>query len=106
MTFTATSQRPSAVGDLIEIDVTWTPPTGSDAVVTAAQMLTRSPSGTEAAVDGVALADNVWRFTADDRIDEAGTWAVRVNANAGMFDSYEVFLEIAPSMFDAPLPPP
>ena len=73
-------------------------------VVTAAQMLTRSPAGVVAMVDGVEVSPNVWRFTADDRIDEAGMWTVRVNANAGLVDSFEVPLIVNASAFAEPLP--
>ena len=98
--------QPTEIGDLIQLVVTYTPPahdpTGK---VTAAEMLVLSPSGVETTVTGVEESENVWLFIAADRIDEAGRWTVRVNANAGLIDSLELPLRIARSPFDEPLGP-
>lgn len=101
------SNKPTVVGDLIELVVTYTAPTGADpgTKVTAAQLLTRSPAGVVAIVDGVELSPNVIRYVAATRITEPGDWLVRVNANEGLIDSIEFTLTIRPSGFETPLPP-
>lgn len=97
--------QPTVVGDLIQLVVTYTPPAfDPTAKVTAASMLTRSPSGIETTVVGAEQTTNVWRFISATRITEPGTWTVRVNANAGLVDSIEFALPIATSAFTHPLP--
>lgn len=102
------SNKPTTIGDLIDVIVTYTAPTGAapGTKVTAAQLLIQDPAGQAAApVDGVELSANVWRFTAATRITTDGVWHIRVNANAGLIDSLEISLNILPSHFTAPLPP-
>jgi hypothetical protein len=99
------STKPTLIGDLIELIVTYTPPIGDPTgKVTAAAMLVRTPAGDETTVPGTELEDNVWRFVSADRITVAGDWFVRINANAGLIDSIEFRLPIRPSQFDDPLP--
>lgn len=100
------SSKPTVVGDLIDLVITYTAPVGAPpgTKVTAAQLLTRSPDGTETVANGVEISDNVWRFTAAERITAAGTWLVRINANEGLVDSLEFHLQIRPSEFAEPLP--
>lgn len=95
---------PAVVGDLIDLTVTYRPPTGSVASVSAAELITRSPAGVEVRTPGTQLSTNVWRFTSPTRINEAGLWVVRVNANAGLIDSLEFVLDIARSRYDVPVP--
>lgn len=97
--------QPNVVGDLIQLVVTYKPPPQDPtAKVTAASMMTLSPSGIETTTPGVEQTENVWRFIAPTRINEAGTWVIRVNANAGLIDSIEFALPIASSAFAQPLP--
>lgn len=101
------SNKPTVIGDLIDVIVTYTPPTGAvpGTKVIAAQMLVLDPAGQAAApVSGTELSANVWRFTAAARITTDGDWTVRINANAGLIDSIETHLQILPSRFTTPLP--
>lgn len=95
---------PSDVGDLIELTVQFVPPRGSTAVCTAAHMIVKSPSGVITDVAGEELSPNLWHFQAAARINEHGRWIVRINANAGIIDSIEFPLDIAPSHFSVPVP--
>lgn len=97
--------KPTVVGDLIELIVTYTPPADNPTgKVTEAVMLTKSPTGSETVTAGIELDDNIWRFIATTRITEPGDWFVRVNANVGLIDSIEFRLPIRPSEFTTPLP--
>lgn len=100
------NNQPEEIGDLIELVVTWQAPAGTNAVITAANMLTRDPAGAEVVVSGDELSENTWHFIAAGPINLSGLWAVRINATAGMIDSFEFSLDIARSRFQAPLAVP
>lgn len=96
--------QPTVIGDVIQLAVTYTPPSHAPlAKVTAAEMITRSPSGIETIVDGTEESTNVWLFVAPTRIHEHGVWTVRINANAGLIDSLEIPLHIARSNYVDPI---
>lgn len=98
--------KPTVVGDLAEFTVTFEPPASAPAAtVSAAQVIVKHPNGTVSApVAMTVVTPNVWRYTAATRIDTRGTWTYRVNANAGLIDSFEFSIEIARSLFPVPLP--
>lgn len=99
-------RQPSDVGDLAEFDIYLTPPVSNpSAVATEVKVVVKKPGQPDAAaVNAVEVGSNHWRYTAAARIDVAGRWVWRVNANAGLIGSKEIVADIADSALATPLP--
>lgn len=103
-------KMPNAIGDLAAFTFSFTPPTTAPTQVVPlaqVQVLVVKPDGTEvndSAGVSAGAAANQFKYMATSRINQAGLWTWRVNANSGLVDSDERSVWIPPSAFVQPLP--